>query len=189
MNLLLIRHGEILPNIKKVYAGKSSEGLTEKGKKQAQKVAYELRNYSVHSLYSSPIQRAVQTAEIIGNKIGMDYIVEDNFREMELGPWEGLSEIKIANLYTEEWKTWLSRPAELKLEQRETLDKLLERVLKGIRNIYKVTVNKNVAVVTHVAIIRVLCLWHANKSLNLYKTIDIPNAKIFKLTLNSLKVE
>jgi alpha-ribazole phosphatase/probable phosphoglycerate mutase len=186
MNLLLVRHGEILSNLIKIYAGKNSDGLTKRGIKQAKTVANELGGYRVHSLYSSPIRRAVQTAEIIGNEIGIDYIIEDSFREMELGPWEGLSEENVAQSYPNEWKMWQSRPAELRLQHRETLAELLERSVNGIRKIYR---NGNIVVVTHVALIRVLCLWHANKSLNLYKTINVPNAKLFRLTLNKLDIE
>ncbi len=183
MDLLLIRHGEIPSNIKKVYAGKSSEKLTEKGLFQAKEVSEEIKNYDVHSLYSSPVFRAVQTAGIIGNTLGINYFTENDFREMELGPWEGLSEDKVAQLYPEEWQTWQNRPADLKLSGRETLHSLLMRVLRGLQKIHQAERDKTIVMVTHVAIIRVLLLWRAKKSLNLYKTIDVPNGKVFEVNL------
>lgn len=188
MKLLLVRHGEILSNVNKVYAGESSEGLTERGLIQAKKVSEELKNHSVHTLYSSPIKRAIQTAEIICEKIGIDIVIENAFREMELGPWEGLSEKIIPEIFPKEWQIWQNRPAELSLRGRETLEELLKRVLKGIKNIYKNSANKTVVIVTHVAIIRVLLLWHKNMSLNLYKTIHIPNARVFKIKINGSRI-
>jgi alpha-ribazole phosphatase/probable phosphoglycerate mutase len=184
MNLLMVRHGEIPSNTKKIYAGRSTERLTDKGVDQVEETTEKLKEYRIHALYSSPIQRAVQTAEIIGEKLRKDVVTEDAFRELELGPWEGMYEKDIARLYREEWNIWNSRPAELKLPGRETLDELLLRVLEGIRNI-KDGSGDTIVIVTHVAIIRVLLLWHAKKSLNLYKTIHVPNAGIFELKIDS----
>lgn len=184
MNLIMVRHGEIPANVNKVYAGKSSEGLTEKGKDQARSVAEKLMNYEIHSLYSSPIYRAIETARIIGEKINRDIIINDDLREMEMGPWQGKSESEIAEFYPDEWRTWNSNPDKLNLPGRETLKQLLDRVLRGLKEIYEDNKDKNVLIVTHVAIIRVLLLWHSKKSLNLYKTIHVPNAEIFSLNIN-----
>jgi broad specificity phosphatase PhoE len=183
MNLLLIRHGEIPSNIKKAYAGRSAEELTPKGICQAEDVAVKLKKLEVQAIYSSPIRRAIQTAQIISKKIGMDFQVEDAFREMELGPWEGLSESEVATNSPGKWDIWNNSPAELKLPGRETLIELQDRVLTGIMKIKENSTNNNVVIVTHVAIIRVLLLWHAKKSLNLYKTIHVPNAMIFQVRI------
>lgn len=185
MILLLVRHGEIPSNIKKLYAGKSTEGLTDKGVCQVIKTAEKLNGFKVHALYSSPIRRALQTAEIIGKEIRKDIMIEDAFREMELGPWEGLSEYDVARMYSVEWAEWQNRPAELKLPGRETLEELQYRVLKGMQNIYQNSIDCNVVIVTHVAVIRVLLLWHAKESLNLYKTIHVPNAEIFEIIIDA----
>ncbi len=185
MNLLLVRHGEIPSNVNKVYAGRSTEGLTEKGLDQAKEVAEKLKSYTIHSMYSSPIQRAFQTATIISEVIGHNIIIMDEFREMEFGPWEGESEESIAKSYPAEWHIWNNSPAELRLKQRETLQELQTRVLAGIKSIYDVSDGKTVVVVSHVAIIRVLLLWHREMDLNLYKTIHIPNAEIFEIEIDS----
>ena len=186
MNLLMIRHGEVPSNLKKVYAGRSTERLTEKGVQQARQVSGKLIEYEVDAIYSSPIQRALQTAETIKKTIGLEVIKEDAFREMELGLWEGLSESEIAEKYPEKWQAWLKTPDKLSLPGRETLKELLERVLVGLQNIYQDMADGNVVIVTHVAIIRVLLLWNANKSLALYKTINVPNAEIFEIKIKGL---
>jgi broad specificity phosphatase PhoE len=185
MNLLMVRHGEIPANVNKVYAGRSSEKLTDKGILQVKDVAVRLRSCNIHALYSSPMKRAVQTAEIIGNTIGLELITEDAFREMGLGPWEGLSEKDVTETYPEEWQMWQRMPAELTLPGRETLNELLVRTLTGLQRIFPDMADKNIAIVTHVAVIRILTLWHEQKSLNLYKTIQVPNADIFKIKIYS----
>jgi alpha-ribazole phosphatase/probable phosphoglycerate mutase len=177
----MIRHGEIPSNINKVYAGRSSEGLTENGVQQAIDVSERLKEYEVEALYSSPIQRALQTAQIIGEKVGLVPKVEESFREIEMGPWESMSEADVEEKYPDEWDIWCNRPADLKMEGRETLQDLLSRVLEGIRSIKD---GDDIVIVTHVAIIRVMLLWQAKKSLNLYKTIHVPNAGIFEFRID-----
>ena len=186
MNLILVRHGEIPSNVNRIYAGRSPEGLTDKGLSQAKTVSAELNKYRIDAIYSSSIQRAVQTAQILSEVVGVDPKVDESFRELEMGAWEGMSEADIAREYPEEWSIWNSDPARLRLEGRETLDALLERVLTGVRDIYKEHSDGNAVIVTHVAIIRILLLWHTKKSLNLYKTINVPNAEIFKIRINDL---
>jgi alpha-ribazole phosphatase/probable phosphoglycerate mutase len=185
MNLFLIRHGEIPSNIVRKYAGRSNEGLTLKGISQAEQVADKLKTLGIHAIYSSPMRRAVQTAEIISRKNGTDIYIERAFREMEMGPWEGLYEKDVAGLYPVEWDIWQTMPAELKLGSRETLKELQDRVLKGIQKINREADGRSIVVITHVAIIRVLLLWNTKSSLNLYKTIHVPNAEIVKLRINN----
>ena len=103
MKIALVRHGEIPSNVNKVYAGRSPENLTEKGVRQAQDVANKLLSFNVGAIFTSPIQRAVQTAEIIRSKINAELITITAFRELEMGPWEGLSENDIAIQYPKEW--------------------------------------------------------------------------------------
>jgi len=181
----MIRHGEIASNVNKVYAGRSPEPLTEKGIQQARQVSEKLKSLKIDALYSSPIQRALQTAQIVGEHIGIDPVVNDAFRELEMGPWEGMSEHDVAKEYPDEWVLWNKNPAELKLPGRETLNELLERVIEGVRNIYHEARSPNIVIVTHVAVIRVLLLWYAEKSLDLYKSIHVPNAEIFEIRINS----
>jgi len=184
VNLFLIRHGETLSNRRRIYAGKSPEPLTERGRMQAIETATTLKDMHINAIYTSPIRRAVETAEIIGDLTGKDYTIIDDLREMELGPWEGLSEEEISRLYPHEWSIWLTRPAELRLNGRETLEELLCRAINGIKKIRDCCPDGNPVIITHVALIRVLYLWSRRMNLNLYKTIDVPNAHIFEITIN-----
>lgn len=69
MNLLMIRHGETHSNLKKIYAGRSSERLTKRGELQAKEVSEKLKSYKVHSVYSSPIQSIIKRL-LIFKKMG-----------------------------------------------------------------------------------------------------------------------
>lgn len=181
MIFYLVRHGEIESNIKKVYAGWSEEPLTENGVRQAEEAGKVLTGKGIGALYCSPLKRAFQTAEIIGGIIGKEPIPDDSFKEIKLGPWEGLSEGEVARRFPEEWKIWNTRPAELVLEGRETLRALQERVLAGIRKIqWEMDGDEHLLLVTHVAIIRVLMLYSEGRDLNEYKKVPVPgNGEVF----------
>ncbi len=93
------------------------------------------RNIDV--IYTSPIRRAIQTAEIISTFLNVSKIrIEEALKEMKLGPWEGLSENEIAIKYPEEFKLWNSKPVKLKLPGRETLSTVQNRAVKAVRKIW-----------------------------------------------------
>lgn len=175
-----VRHGEIQSNLKKVYAGWSNEELTERGIEQAEAAGTALSKIKIEAVHCSPLKRTRQTADIICKKINCLPVPNDDFIEFRLGPWEGLSEMQIADSYPEEWLLWNTFPAELKIPGRETLKELQTRVLGGLSAIERDCEGKeSVLIVTHVAIIRVFLLYHGKKDLNAYKKIKVENGKIF----------
>jgi len=181
--IFFVRHGSIKSNKLKIYAGWSNEELDSEGIKQAHEVGKLLSQYPIKAIYSSPIKRAIQTAEIISTYLpNVNIVIEENLKEMKLGPWEGLSEDEIAKKYPEQFKLWNTKPAELKLPNRETLFMVRDRAIKAIKNMLSDNHSGDLIAVTHVAIIRCLYLHYNNLDLNLYKKIDVPNASIFVYT-------
>jgi len=183
MKCLLIRHGETRSNLLKIYAGWSDEPLTEHGMRQAYQVGKFLATCDIDVIYTSPLWRAIQTAEIIAQQTGAPVIKENGFIEMRMGPWEGKSEEEVAATYPDEWLIWLKKPAELRLPGRETLDQLLDRVLNTFARIKTRNHQGHVVVVTHYAIVRVALLHARGQDLNLYKTVTVPNCLPFELEI------
>jgi broad specificity phosphatase PhoE len=177
----LVRHGEIDSNIKKIYAGKSSEELNKNGRRQARMMAAQLLRLGIDQIYCSPIARAVETAEIIGAELEKRPVCREAFREIALGPWEGKSEAEVQQIFPAEWQIWNTRPAELSMEGRETLRTLLQRVINGLKAIQAENGHASVLIVSHVAVIRVLMLNWQGLDLNLYRTLHVPHGKIFHL--------
>ena len=187
MTWFLMRHGEIEWNIKKVYAGWNDEGLTSAGVRQARDAARELSNYEIDVVSCSPLRRTVQTAEIIGDVLHKKPLLAESFKELKMGPWEGLSENEIAEKYPAAWNLWNSRPADLILEGRETLSELQARALKGVAQIREEYYGKSILVVSHVAVIRVLLLYCRAINLNFYKTVSVANGQVFEIADELLK--
>jgi len=173
--IYLMRHGRTESNEKKIYAGWSDEVLNESGIRDVMNSGEKLGDYGIERIYSSPIERALQTAIIINQKLNKMVIVEEDFKEMKLGPWEGLSEEEVMNKYPDEWKTWNTRPSTLNMTGRENLKRLQERALRGIKKIVNSS-GDAVLIVTHVALIRVLWIYYNKLSLDDYRNIPVPNA-------------
>ena len=86
----IVRHGQTNWNILGKTQGHGNSDLTEKGENQALELAKAIKEYPIDFIYSSDLGRAVQTAEIIGNTIGVDVEETPALREMGFGDWEGL---------------------------------------------------------------------------------------------------
>ena len=183
-HLILIRHGEIDSNVAKVYSGRSSEPLNSRGLLQAEKAAEAIGQLQVATLLTSPLKRAFETAMILGRKLNLDPLVSEYFNELRMGPWEGLSEAEVEARYPVEFKVWNSRPAELHLDGRETLEELRVRTIEGVLDARDRHGDAPIAIVTHVAVIRILMLQAQGRPLNHYKAVVVPNATPIPISLD-----
>lgn len=177
-----MRHGQIPSNVLKIYSGRSEETLTDEGRRQVKEACGELKQIPIDAIFSSPLIRTRQTAEIVAGSIGDDVPIHiaDCFNELQMGPWEGMAEAEVSNRYPDEWALWNKSPAELVLDGRETLAQLQDRLIDGMRNIEREYEYESILVTTHVAVIRVMLLKATNRDLNEYKTIKVDNARIFR---------
>lgn len=92
MKLILIRHGQTDLNTKRVYQGKrTDEELNELGKIQAQKTAEYLKDFDFDFIISSPLKRAMRTAQIINEYHHKEIKTEDEITERDFGDFEGVS--------------------------------------------------------------------------------------------------
>jgi len=107
MKLYLVRHGETDWNIQNKIQGQTDIVLNETGKRQAQALAELLReSYRIDVIYTSPQRRALETAQVIGRKMGIEPIIKQGLEEMSLGKWEGYSWRQVRELLPEEYGIW-----------------------------------------------------------------------------------
>jgi broad specificity phosphatase PhoE len=150
--LYLVRHGENLANITKEFSCKEVDyPLTSKGRLQAKQTADFFVNLQINSVYSSPLKRAKETAEIIAQNINLPVQIKESFREIDVGSLEG-------QLVTKElWKehneillAWKEGDHSRSFPNGENYIELLARKRKGIERIRQETdKNDNVILVGH----------------------------------------
>lgn len=178
----LMRHGLTESNKKNIYAGWGSENLTTEGANFIKILADKIKGKDIDILFTSPIRRALHTAEILNSKLNKEIIIEENLKEMKMGPWEGLSEEEVEKKYPDEWEIWNTNPSRLYLKgSRESLGELQKRALIAIKNISKKSCGLSVLAVTHVALIRLLIIHFNNIDIDIYRKISVPNGSVFKL--------
>ena len=113
--IYIIRHGQTELNNKQVLQGRSNYPLNEKGIAQARGAAERLREVTFSRVFSSPLIRAVQTAEIIAP--GIPVTIDERLIEMDYGPYEGMDLNALAPEIITFFSDFVHNPAPEGMEQ------------------------------------------------------------------------
>jgi broad specificity phosphatase PhoE len=89
--LLLVRHGETDWNAAGRLQGHTDRPLNDFGRRQAKELAERLAGEGADAIYASDLQRAKETAEIVGQRLGLPVVLDPDLREKNWGNWEGLT--------------------------------------------------------------------------------------------------
>lgn len=155
MKILLIRHGETEWNVGEVFRGRVDIDLNENGRKQAELLAEYLKDLEIEAIYSSPLKRALKTAEAIARYHKLAVKIAPNLNDLDFGQWQGLPLRDVAEKYKELYMQWVNRPEQVKIPGGESLNDVGERttiVVKEVVAKYKGTV----ALVSHRVVNKVL---------------------------------
>lgn len=147
--IFLVRHGQDTDNATGILNGRRDTELTELGRKQAMQVAEKLRDNDVQIIYASPLKRAYETARIIAERLGIDEVVADeHLIEREFGILTGKPVTDIPK-YTDKILSTDRVNYFLEVEGAEGFPTLLERGRKILQEIRERHLNKNILIVTH----------------------------------------
>ncbi|SDK48484.1 histidine phosphatase family protein [Natronincola ferrireducens] len=156
--LYVVRHGETNWNLEGRTQGIKDSQLTDDGLLQAQLLAKRLIEEKIEVIYSSCLLRAKSTAEIISKILKLPYYCDKNLNEMNFGQWEGLTNEQILKLYPSELKTWRNYPHETCIPSGEKLISVQRRIVEFVENVLKNTKEKNILIISHSTIIKLLLL-------------------------------
>ena len=176
--LYLIRHGETDYNSELRFQGQIDIPLNWKGIEQAEKVADFLKDIPLQVIYTSTLQRARTTAEIIGKAKGIKPQETDALREMSIGIWENLNSKDIQKNYAKEWKDFFASPASTKIPKGESMSDVQKRAYPVVQQILDEHPEGDVAFVAHGGIIRVLICTMLGLDLNRAWHLHVGNASI-----------
>ncbi len=172
--IYFVRHGESEANQRGVFAGQKEDSvLSEKGKEQAKNTAHEIKNKNlkIDKIISSPLKRALETAEIIANEIGFnssDIAIDNRITEYDMGSLTGtpIHEISSVALTT--------------AENAENTDDFKNRVYSCLKELLEMP--ENILLVSHAGVGRILETIKENRETKLF--YDIPayhNASVTKI--------
>ena len=153
--IILVRHGETEWNVGEIYRGRIDINLDEVGVKQAELLGEYLSNLELDAIYSSPLRRALDTADIIAQyqKVGVQ--VTNSLIDMDYGEWQGLSEQEVKKSYQTLHNEWHTKPERVKMLGGESLADVRERAV-GVVNEVISKYKGSVALVSHRVVNKVL---------------------------------
>ncbi len=152
IRLILVRHGQTEWNATGRFQGQTNVALSEAGRQQAKCLADNYPAPDLDMIYTSDLDRAKETAECVGTKLGVPVIKEEKFRELSFGEWEGLTYKEISTRWPEEANHLFTAPDQLKIPGGESFRKLQERALRKIKELTAKHDNKTIGIFAHGAI-------------------------------------
>src|SRR5579859_6430344 len=121
VRILLARHGETVFNVEGRWQGQGNSPLTARGAAQARELARALADEPVAAVYSSDLDRAVQTAAEVAALHSLRVETDPLLREIDVGGWQGKGRVEIEPAYPGALAAWDAAPASMRLPDGETL--------------------------------------------------------------------
>jgi probable phosphoglycerate mutase len=154
--VFLVRHGATTLSSEDRFAGSTDVPLGVEGRGQAERLADRLASAPLAAVYSSPMRRSVETAEIVARPHRLGLTVVDGLREIDHGRWEGCRRADVQQEYPIEYATWERDPVTFAPLGGESGAQVLDRALPAMNAIVRAHAGRSVLVVSHKATNRLL---------------------------------
>lgn len=161
--IFYVRHGENPANLTREFSHRLVDySLTETGRRQAERTAAHFQRQRIDAIYSSPLKRARETAEIIARRLTMPVSIVEQFREVNVGSLDGQASPELWKLHDSIFEDWLVRGnMDSRFPEGETLTELIARMHDGLQTVLAGRDGQRILVVAHggilVASMRALC--------------------------------
>lgn len=181
---LIIRHGYSKSNENGYFTGQTDVPLATLGIEQAERTAeYLLEIHTIDAIYSSPLQRARETASPIARKFRLPVSIADDLKEINGGAWEEKTPEEILRLYKDDYVLWQTDIGLARCTGGENMQEVQLRALNALREIAKQNDGKTVAVTTHAGVIRALqCAWQRLPLSEMKHIAWVENASVTTVT-------
>ena len=179
------RHGETVWNQENRWQGQADVPLSEAGCEQARRLAQRLRaeGRRVRAIYASDLERALHTAEIVGEVLGVAPLPEVGWREMNIGTWSGLTTAEVIARHAAEWER-LRAGEDLPRGGGETFAQFQGRILRSIERLLEKHADEQVVIVTHGGAVRAFLLHCRGLDVSQFRQIDkIGNTGLSEVTI------
>lgn len=180
--IYIVRHGQTEQNLKKKMQGRSDFPLTELGREQAAAVGEAFRNAGItfDQVYTSPLGRAVETAQLIAGDVPTE--VEELLIEMDYGPYEGIDLFDLPPEVEEFFKDFAHNPAPDGMEQ---LSSVVARAGELLERLREEAVNRDILLSTHAIAMKGLLEYLTPESNGAYWSTYIGNCAVYVTELNA----
>jgi probable phosphoglycerate mutase len=148
--IIFLRHAQAENNTKRILAGRT-EGvpLTKTGIEQAERIAEYLRPLDISAIYSSPIERANHTAEIVAKNNSLDCKLDDRLTEIDMGKFTRMNYDDMFAKYGNIFLKFYENDPVISEHEVETFPQVQSRILGIVNHLVEKHKNENVILVTH----------------------------------------
>jgi len=147
--LYLIRHGQSGGNAEGRFGGHGPTPLSELGERQAELTAGFLASEGINAIYSSDLERAVQTARPLAKLLDLEINTSPEFRERHVGVLEGLTFNESRENYPEDYFALVNRSVNHVISGGESYRHLLRRINGKLNEILRSNQGKRIAIFSH----------------------------------------
>jgi probable phosphoglycerate mutase len=169
--LFLVRHALTPATGVRLAGWRPNIHLSDAGRAEASRMAGRFERVPLNAIYSSPLERAVETARPLATAKKLRIRVREALGEVRYGEWEGRSLRSLAK--TRHWRTVLAHPSEGRFPGGESLRETQCRVVAAVGEIVNEHGRGAVAVVTHADVIKMVLAHYAGIHLDLYARLAV----------------
>ena len=145
--ILLARHGETDWNREGRFQGHADQPLNRTGRAQAVDLSVALMAEQLAAVYSSPLRRALETAEVLAASHGLEPVPVDDLREVDVGSWSGLTRAEVEEHFPAQFTRWLNYGQGW--EDGETYEEMGRRAVDALLRLAAAHDGERVLAVTH----------------------------------------
>jgi broad specificity phosphatase PhoE len=184
-HLFLIRHGETEWNVEGRYQGQADPPLNERGIRQAYELGEKLAQVNLDLLYTSPLLRSEQTAEIISQKLAIPIYKDERLMEINQGDWQTRLRSEIEELYPDLFKRWETEPWEVTPPGGENLEQVGQRVFAAIDELLQNHTGERIGIVSHRIPIALIKMRYQGLDPDVVRSLKLSNADYEEIIVNN----
>jgi phosphoserine phosphatase len=154
--ILLTRHGQTEWNREERFRGQIDVPLNETGERQAQALARRVRHWPISAVYAGPLQRALRTAQICAEPLGLTAQVLPGLLDLNFGEWQGLSAEEVKARWPEALSLWVNAPSQLRFPGGETFGALQQRAVAAVEAVIAQHPDQTLLFAAHMVVNKVL---------------------------------
>lgn len=178
---LLIRHASCAGLGQTLWGRAQGVCLNETGRMEAQRLADRLRGITLQAIYSSPLERALETAETIARSMKLEVSKNSAFDEVDFGDWTGKSFDTLAS--DERWRRFNSVRSTTRIPGGESFLEVQARVIAELEKL-SAQANERVAIVSHADVIKAALGYFTATPIDLLQRIEISPCSVSIVAMN-----
>lgn len=179
---LLIRHADTDFVGSRIAGWMTDVHLNRRGRQQAARLAEQLSRAGIQALYSSPLERAMETAAAIACGTGIEIISRAELGEIQFGEWTGLTFEELDRIPA--WRRFNSFRGGTRIPGGESMLEVQARVVGELERLGTAHPGQVIGVVSHGDVIKAAIAYHAGISLDLFQRLEISPASVSAIQIH-----